>query len=117
MKKLIFETSDFEQTYGHYQKELHEAYCRIAQAKHDAFMKELIDGATKVYCAKPDKENSHLWSHHKTQDYDTHTALLIDVKEIEKKPCEHEPNLLNQKIGGWFCKHCGVELVASWVAK
>lgn len=45
---------------------------------------------------------------------DTHKAKLMFIEEIPKEPCKHEPNLLNQKIGGWFCKHCGVELKATW---
>jgi len=61
----------------------------------------------------------------------THTARLAFVEEIPKKPCKHEP-LVTVEIKGHYvsgfsyfqnelhrarCKHCGVELVATWSEK
>lgn len=51
---------------------------------------------------------------------DTHRALLINIEEIEKKPCEHEPQaeLLSIRDGKIFetrykCSKCGVRLKAT----
>jgi len=52
---------------------------------------------------------------------DTHKARLAFVEEIVKEPCKHEPDLLEmfQKSGlqNSKCKHCGVELQATWSEK
>lgn len=48
----------------------------------------------------------------------THRALLINIEEIKREPCEHEPM---RSCGGpkaFYseneCKHCGVKLKAKW---
>lgn len=56
------------------------------------------------------------WSNQKMAGH-TQKARLAFIEPIVKEPCNHDPNLLNQKIGGWFCKHCGIELVAEWREK
>lgn len=71
---------------------------------------------------------------------DTHTALLINIEELPKKECEHEPDVYEAKVswvGGPYdpsikdfnrteitsysqlvtsgkCKHCGLKLKAKW---
>ena len=84
----------------------------------------LIESAPVVYCSKPDKENSHLWNHHKCDGYGTHKAHLMFIEEIKKEPCKHETYEKNTFDGAFFgspwttsCKHCGVELVATWSEK
>jgi hypothetical protein len=56
---------------------------------------------------------------------DTHRALLIDITELPKEPCKHEPNIIQVPAGMGMvpfytdtatCKHCGVKLKASWEA-
>lgn len=54
----------------------------------------------------------------------THTALLWGITEIEKKECEHQPDigkLEEQNLCGLLiiipvhkCTHCGVKLKAKW---
>lgn len=55
----------------------------------------------------------------------THRALLIDIQELPKEPCKHEPpeltplQLLAAKQNGFtqsstHCRHCGVKLRAEW---
>lgn len=80
----------------------------------------LIEPWPYVYCSKPDKNNSHLWSHNKTEGYDTHKARLAFIEEIVE-PCWHEPTVRYQlgisETMKPVCKRCGVELVADWRAK
>lgn len=42
----------------------------------------------------------------------SHQALLINIEELPKKPCEHEPSTIG--FAGHACKHCGVKLKAKW---
>lgn len=44
------------------------------------------------------------------------TGLLIGIKPIEKKPCEHMPSYMenHEEIK---CIHCGIPLVAEWKPK
>ncbi len=55
---------------------------------------------------------------------DTHKALLAFIEEIKKEPCKHEPNFTQFAIDEKYktnlplkCKHCGVELQATWSPK
>lgn len=75
-------------------------------------------------------------------DGDTHKARLFGIEEIKKETCKHEPatfeinntfyaGIYNPKLGGYQhekqessinvfsnkCKHCGIELVATWSEK
>lgn len=43
-------------------------------------------------------------------DSNTHTALLWDIEEIEKKECKHLPWDFEHPV----CIHCGVKLKAKW---
>ena len=86
---------------------------KVAQQILDKFIEE---NGVKVYCSKPDKQNSHLWSHFESKGYDTHQAILLNVQEI-KRECAHEP----KPIPGTFaysevstCEKCGVKLKATW---
>ena len=48
---------------------------------------------------------------------DTHRALLIDIEELSKEPCKHEPlekPTIERMQGIVRCKHCGVKLKATW---
>lgn len=44
---------------------------------------------------------------------DTHKARLAFIEKIVKEPCKHEPRLLSDG-NSYKCKHCGVELQATW---
>lgn len=85
MKKLIFSSEDFNNIEDGLLTTTEEKAAIKAQAKHDAFMKELMDGAKVVY----GNDKDGLWDSEK-HNLDTHQGLLIDVKKIEKKPCEHK---------------------------
>lgn len=81
-------------------------------------LKEWLDAAPTVYGYIGSEGST--WSSYKPgtfiQENNTHSAKLLCIEEI-KKECKHEPDLINQKIGGWFCKHCNAELVAEWKVK
>lgn len=64
-----------------------------------------------------------VWNITKLSDK-THTARLAFIEEIKKEPCKHSPKKIssftNAAMGGeWkvVCKHCGVELQATWSEK
>ena len=47
----------------------------------------------------------------------THTAILFDIQEIEKKECDHEPVYVeNKNRESWFeCEYCGKSLkIEKW---
>lgn len=48
----------------------------------------------------------------------THRALLINIEEIKREPCKHEPKFEQggvQSLTANTCKHCGVRIVvADW---
>lgn len=51
-----------------------------------------------------------------------HTARLAFIEEIKKEPCKHEPanptvRMSPPHISDIVCKHCGVELQATWEEK
>lgn len=45
---------------------------------------------------------------------DTHRALLINVEEIEKKVCEHKPEV--NAFNLFRCEHCKVPIKPKWEA-
>jgi hypothetical protein len=60
---------------------------------------------------------------------DTHKAVLFNIEEIEKKPCEHEPSytlsgitqagnssILTNVAAKIVCSKCGITLKARWEA-
>ena len=86
----------------------------------NAKLQKLIDEAPTVY-GIPNQSFSHVEGSTQSNvtgqmEKDTHKAKLMFIQELKKEGCKHDPNLLNQKIGGWFCRHCGVELKAEWKA-
>lgn len=73
----------------------------------------LIESWPVVYIASKDSA-----IYFREQTGNTHKARLAFVEPIVKEPCKHEPTWTN---GGTEslekCKHCGVELIATWSAK
>lgn len=71
---------------------------------------ELIDGKFESF----DEQE-------KPNDFDTHRALLINIEELPKKPCKHEPITYTAGYDSdWTkpeCKHCGKKLKAKWEAE
>lgn len=116
MKKLIFDLNDFAETLWDGRPVTMDRIAKIAQAKHDAWLTDVMKDAVVLY-SNPDKNID--WSKEKMK-YDTHQALLIDIRQIEKKCQRHEPTLTRNSDGyaeKYICKHCGVKLVAEWKEK
>lgn len=88
------------------------AYTYTDEEKSDeanAKLQKLIEASPVVYGTKNQFDIKPFASKH-----DKLQARLMFITELPKSECKHEPNLLSQKIGGWFCKHCDVSLVAEW---
>lgn len=104
---------------------------RLANARINEWLKD----AVKVYWKRAPSDTFRYFNfgEEHMSGYDTHTALLIDIKEIEKMKCEsHVPKLKsNQPVGipdtkDYFaaalmlgcsivCAKCGVDLkVEKW---
>lgn len=62
-------------------------------------------------------DHSSYWRPVKTEcDKPTHTALIVNIQEVEKKECEHDSRGHTVIDGGFLgtCVHCGTKLKASW---
>ncbi len=112
-----FKPEMFEGTYGHFQKELHEKYCEIANRLLDEYVKTLPEVVTESssvvlgeWVVNGDRRYSALgrWR-----------ARLWDIQEIAPKKCEHvsiekyestRPG--RQDFVGYagVCHKCGVKL-------
>lgn len=83
MKKLIFKPYDFglEEVGNTNQTQNIEACARIAQSLFDAWYKENIEGAPKVFGIL----NQSVWSptYVEAPEKDTHTARLVCIEEIK----------------------------------
>ena len=111
--KWKFEASDFsflDSNISMYEQAAHEANAKLDEWRR----MEAV-----VYC-RLDVE--FLWSQSRA-DTDTHRALLIDVEELPKGPCKHEPDYTQYAIDEKYqknqpmrCKQCGVKLKATWEA-
>ena len=113
---MIFKPEMFEEVLE--VKADHKWLMKYVAKTANVLLREHLLTATVVYC---DKDELHFSGVDKI-GY-THKGYLIGVKEIEKEPCKHEP--LRRSLGiekndyeyKAFCKHCGVELQATWSEK
>lgn len=91
-----------------------------AQEQFDDWYRENIESAPVVQGWYPGTYPNGTWTSseviHKTS---THTARLIDIQEIKKECVRHEPinYMTDYKGDHYICKHCGVELIATWSEK
>lgn len=113
MKKLEFVDRDFNYCLDSAQAK------ERAQAKYDAWLKELLDEAEVVYSATPTGKNYSNWSS-VPSIADERQGVLINIKKLEKVCLKHEPNMYLSDSKGYHycCKHCGVDLEPTgWVKK
>jgi hypothetical protein len=108
--KPFFTPEDFD-------KPLYNDQCVMASAIASANAK-LEREAAVMY----GYEQSGHWYYRSNSDMtgQTHTAMLINIRPIEKKCVKHEPTVFDGHIVSIpfsNCKHCGVELVAKWTEK
>jgi hypothetical protein len=96
-----------------------------------------IAAAPVVYGYGETPQASSLWNMNKSCSRYTHKAVLFNIEEIEKKPCEHEPSytlsgitqdtlsnitqaghssILTNVAAKIVCSKCGITLKARWEA-
>lgn len=121
MSKLEFKPSDFEPQEG-----MTLISRTLAAEIANTKLNEMLASCMVVYGRK-NQYNLFEFNQYKDPENgpdkrDTHTARLIDIQELPMIECEHEPylamvltSLPPQEV--YKCKHCGVELVATWKAK
>lgn len=132
MKNLIFEESDFSDIHEDFElnRDQKAIVAGIAQAKHDAWFKELIESWPVVSGFQESEYKSWIMDS-RPNSGSTHKARLAFIEEIEKKPCEHEPltlvglpqrNFIDKSIWtepvAYQCKQCLAMIEPTgWVAK
>jgi len=107
MSKLIFKPLDFIHP--------NKPYHTQAQEIHDRWLSE---NSIKVFS----DSKMDVWTSECTGGVDTYHAKLVNIEELPKKPCQHEPisiflDSTLKVVVGHKCKGCGVELVANWSEK
>jgi len=87
----------------------------MAQKMFDEWFKQEIEGAHLVYGSIEGSKVVQLFGQVPGCN-DKHTARLIDIREIKKDCAKHEPKNFEEYTINWkiICKHCGVELQATW---
>lgn len=108
----IFKPEDF--VYGMDRAVDHRAEltANIANAK----LAKLIDEAPVIYSEGVDVSSNpkhQSWSFIPSK-FQTYSAKLMFITELLKKECEHEANVLDIHWKSVTCKHCGVEIKATW---
>lgn len=124
MKKPFFKPEDFKKIHDYYHT-TPEALLNSCAYFANKKLNELIESMPVVYGKPlhptnpyPEDLKRYQWSENRISR-DTHKARLAFIEEIVKEPCLHEPyiNILTRPFTTIECKHCGVELVATWSAK
>jgi hypothetical protein len=115
--KEFFTPEDFN---GHDGTDNDVFWNRMAASAANEKLNKLIDSCPVVYGQGEQAGKSSLWNMNKQQN-STHSARIVFIEELPKEPCKHEPAdcWIGPSTVDWFkkCKHCGVELVATWEAK
>jgi len=109
--KDFFKAKDFAQGIGENIQQINADY---ANEK----LNKLIESWPVVYGSN--KRPLDGWNE-KSYESTTHKARLAFIEEIKKEPCKHEPIQFQDDEGNlaanFICRHCGVELVATWSEK
>lgn len=110
--KDFFELDDFETVYGPSQ--------RLAVEIANEKLNKLIESWPVVYAHK---NGEQIWAQAIYVKENVYKARLAFIEEIKKEPCKHEPEALEVRSYGYVtigtakCKHCEVELKATWSEK
>jgi hypothetical protein len=88
----------------------------------NAKLADWLNKAPKVYGLPYDGEEKPVHWDGLRRINDTHTARLVDIKELPKEPCKHEPkDLIYKAVDGRVvailespCRHCGKKLKVVW---
>lgn len=113
MKKPFFEPIDFKmdgmQTVS---------FVTASQIANEKLEKEIQSWVT-VYGSNDYITGSSFWRLNKTLKANR-VAKLAFIEELPKKECDHEPSRaleIRDPHPIYRCKHCGVQLFASWSTK
>lgn len=123
MSRLKFEPSDFATDKLMDKCRYNEAIAYAAQKKFDAW----LDKQPVVYGQK-NKYDVFEWGQYNDEQLkiegsgltDTHSARLVDIQELKKESCAHQPNNIILWESGFpsvDCLKCGVKLKARWEAE
>lgn len=105
---MKFEPSDFSGS-GDY------ASCALAA---NAKLREWLASAPVVYGNGTQFDISKEPSQLEIANGVTHSARLVDIQELKKEPCNHEPTFVYE-TGAYTgtCRYCGAKLKAEWRAE
>lgn len=115
MSKLEFKPEDFNALYGDCPL-TKMSIVKIANAR----LAEMLKDAPVVYFddeASMNEKGTIDCATRKPRNKDTHRALLVNIEELPKEPCKHEPKRDWPHSPQYFCRHCGVKLVIRWEAE
>lgn len=112
---MKFKPEDFEDVLEHYHSRIFADCANMANRKLAAW----LESAPVIYLASDTLESSTYITTTEACGFEF-TAQIVGLKS---RVCKHEPvPLSNSLVSGYistkpFCKHCGVELTATWTAK
>lgn len=112
--KNFFKPQDFENLSVIYYKAAPETAAEIANYK----LEKLIESWPVVY-GTIILEVQHNYTSGQG-GADTHKARLAFIEPIVREPCKHEPAWgvhLSFRENNAVCRHCNIELTATWSAK
>lgn len=91
----------------------------LAERANRILYEWLEKNGVRVY-GLPYQANCSTGFHEIKSKYDTHQAILINIEEIKRVPCEHEPSwdafgIVGPLVQTYYkCSKCGVRLRAKW---
>lgn len=112
MKKDLFKPEDFENDGGLESFSDREIAADFANEK----LNSLLKSSPTLYGYGIGACLPSIWNMNKQGD-ETHSAYLMFTKELPKEPCKHEPGEYDVHWKNSLCKHCHVELQATWSEK
>lgn len=114
MKDFKFEPEDFEARFHCFPIEEFSSVCRTAADIANAILNKHLEAAPVVWF-NYDETMSPYWECSSRQDKThTHTARLVDIREIKPKVCSHTPIRDFDYDDIWRCYDCGIKLKATW---
>lgn len=108
--KLKFEPSDFVLDMAISTNA--EQSARFAQTKFEKWLSEQPVAFGGFYPDGKYPTRFVVDSSHENLHGSTHQCRLVDVREIEKKECQHYPRVID--TGTSECVRCGIKLKAKW---
>jgi hypothetical protein len=121
----FFSLEDFETYYKRIEGQVHRNHAVPDWVKEliaDKANHLLEERGVRVYQMDKTKGPPLWYQAENSSKNSSHTALLVAIEELPKKECEHAP--IEEIVGHIYgpvyipeCKHCGVDLTATWSAE